>query len=417
MMEHTQMNNSISEETFRELELPADMNPCLESDLICLSHLRWDFVFQRPQHLLTRFAKHRRVFFVEEPIFDDSSEPRLEVSHRENGLRVATPHLPSGTDAMMAIEIQRMLIDEMIHCQRIWDYTLWYYTPMALSFTRHLEPARVIYDCMDELSLFKGAPQALIDLESELFARADLVFTGGHSLFEHKQMRHENIHASPSSIDFAHFSSARNGLPDPVDQMLLPHPRVGFFGVIDERADLEMIEGIADLRPNWQIVMIGPVVKIDEATLPKRPNIHYLGMKSYAELPAYLSNWDLAILPFAINESTRFISPTKTPEYLAAGKPVVSTPVRDVVRPYGEEGLVQIAATPPEFVVAGDLAMRQAQIDSDWRRRVDAFLGKTSWDGTWAKMAGLESRLELETRTIPEIVHSNLAAAQQSLVN
>ncbi len=216
----------------------------------------------------------------------------------------------------------------------------------------------------------------------------------GHHLYEYKCTRHENVHAFPSSIDFKHFSAARAALTEPEDQAPLPHPRIGFFGVIDERADLELIEGIAELRPDWQIVMIGPVVKIDPASLPKNPNIHYLGMKSYAEPPSYLAHWDLAILPFAINESTRFISPTKTPEYLAAGKPVVSTPVRDVVRPYGEEGLVHIARTPAEFVIVGEMAMNQCKTDADWRERVDAFLAKTSWDQTWSEMARLESRID-----------------------
>lgn len=267
------------------------------------------------------------------------------------------------------------------------DYVLWYYTPMALQFTRHLRPRAVVYDCMDELSAFRGASPLLRGLESELMSRADLVFTGGQSLYEAKRGLHSRVYAFPSSIDAAHFRAARDVSEEPADQAGLPHPRLGFFGVIDERLDIALLDEVARLRPDWQLVMIGPVVKIDPATLPQHANIHYLGMKSYEELPAYLSGWDVALLPFARNESTRFISPTKTPEYLAAGKPVVSTSIRDVVRPYGQEGYVHIADTPAEFVAACEAALREDAAER--LGRVDAFLSQTSWDGTWANMCAL----------------------------
>ena len=167
----------------------------------------------------------------------------------------------------------------------------------------------------------------------------------------------------------------------------IPHPRLGFFGVVDERMDLELLAAIAQAKPEWNLVIIGPCVKIDPATLPRGSNIHYLGMKTYAQLPAYLSGWDVALLPFALNESTRFISPTKTPEYLAAGCPVVSTPVRDVVRPYGERGYVAIAQTPSEFIAAIELALSART--STWRDEVDRFLSQMSWDRTWSEMSHL----------------------------
>lgn len=363
---------------------------CLKTDFICLSHLRWDFVFQRPQHLLTRFANHRRLFYFEEPIFEVGIHPHLNISQRSNKLMIVTPKLPEGTDRQVAFEMQRLLIDELIQGQKIIDYTIWYYTPMALTFSRHLQPARVVYDCMDELSHFKFAPPDLLPLESELLERADLVFTGGHSLYEFKRNHHHNIHPCPSSIDFAHFNKARLDLEDPEDQKHLSGPRLGFFGVLDERADLELIEGIAKLRPNWQLILIGPVVKIDEAHLPKLANIHYLGIKPYAELPSYLAHWDVALLPFALNESTRFISPTKTPEYLAAGKPVVSTPIQDVVKPYGKKGFVHIGSTAEDFVQLSEKAMRVQTLGSGWLTEVDNFLKSGSWDETWLNMAKLE---------------------------
>jgi len=247
----------------------------------------------------------------------------------------------------------------------------------------------IVYDCMDELSAFQGAPPELRQREADLFQQADLVFTGGQSLYEVKRHQHPNVYAFPSSIDVTHFVQARQAIDDPVDQANIPHPRLGFYGVIDERMDIDLLKGVAIARPDWQLVLIGPIVKIDPASLPQLPNIHYLGGKSYAELPHYLAGWDVALLPFARNESTRFISPTKTPEYLAAGKPVVSTSIRDVVRPYRDLGLVQIADSVPEFVAAVEVALQTAQKDSEWLDRVDAFLAQNSWDKTWASMSHL----------------------------
>ncbi|HEV2802211.1 MAG TPA: glycosyltransferase family 1 protein [Pyrinomonadaceae bacterium] len=362
-----------------------------EADLVCLSHLRWDFVYQRPQHLLSRCAKQRRVFFVEEPIFGQGPS-RLDVSQREDGVHVVVPHLPEGLSNEMAVEaIQQAMIDRLFAEHQIRDYVLWYYTPMALGWTRHLKPLATVYDCMDELSMFKNAPRSLRDREAELFRRADLVFTGGQSLYEAKRGQHPNVYAFPSSIDRAHFAQARDPrIEEPADQGSIPHPRMGFFGVVDERFDIELLDAISEARPDWHFVIIGPVVKIDEADLPRRANIHYLGGKSYKELPAYLAGWDVAALLFARNDSTRFISPTKTPEYLAAGRPVVSTSIRDVVRPYGKLGLVRIADDAASFIkAAAEIGMDEQVEDVGWLARVDEFLTGISWNQTWSEMAEL----------------------------
>lgn len=361
-------------------------------DLVCLSHLRWDFVFQRPQHLMSRFARDRRVFFVEEPLPGDGP-PRLEVSERPGGARIAVPRLPHGMSPQETEAAQAHLLRGLLAEHGVADYVLWYYTPMAVAFTDGLEPAAVVYDSMDELSLFRGAPPQLLERESRLLARADLVFTGGQSLYEAKRDRHPSVHAFPSSIDAEHFIQARNGIPHPEDQRSLPRPRLGYFGVIDERIDLDLIAALAEARPGWQIVLVGPVVKIDPETLPRRDNLHYLGMKPYAELPGYLAGWDVALMPFARNEATRFISPTKTPEYLAGGRPVVSTSIRDVVRPYGEMGLVEIADEPDAFAAAVERAFERLCPDGPhrhrWLARVDDFLARGSWSRTWQQMAGL----------------------------
>lgn len=371
-------------------------------DLVCFSHLRWDFVYQRPQHLLSRCVQARRVFIVEEPIASSEDASWLDISKRECGVWIVVPHLSETLkDEQLIPQLQRLL-DSLFAEAQIQKSILWYYTPMAVPFTQHLSSSTVVYDCMDELSAFKGAHPQLQAWEAHLFKLADLVFTGGHSLYEAKQHQHSSVHAFPSSIDAAHFAQARRSLPEPSDQREIPHPRLGFYGVIDERMDLELLDGIAQARPDWHLVIVGPIAKIDSASLPQRPNIHYLGGKSYPELPRYLAGWDVALLPFACNESTRFISPTKTPEYLAAGKPVVSTSIWDVARPYGDEKLVHIADTVPEFVEAIAIALDASQTPSDWLKRVDAFLAQTSWDLTWQAMNELiEGAIAANARKTP----------------
>jgi len=362
-------------------------------DLVCFAHLHWDFVWQRPQHLLSRFAQQGRVFYVEDAFFhaDDLIEPHMEVKERQNGVKVLVVHLPHrlhGDEAAID-QAQFDVLSRFFDDNGITNYLFWYYTPMALGKSRSFQPVLTVYDCMDELAQFKFAPPELRLREQELFQKADLVFTGGQRLYESKREQHNDAHAFPSSIDKDHFGQARNpDLAEPADQAGIPHPRVGFFGVVGERLDIDLLGQLATNHPEWQFVIIGPVVKIDPASLPHNANIHYLGGKNYQELPAYLRGWDVATLLFARNESTEFISPTKTPEYLAAGRPVVSTSIRDVVRPYGELNLVQIADDPKEFGQAIAIALEQGK-DADWRTRTDDYLATISWDLTWQNMVNL----------------------------
>ncbi len=375
-------------------------------DLVCFAHLHWDFVWQRPQHLLSRFAQAGRVFYVEEPFFhaDDAVAPHIEVKERQHGLQVIVAHLPQylRTDEAAADQAQAALLTEFFDEQSIEQYSFWYYTPMALGKSRHFAPLLTVYDCMDELANFKFAPPALKSREQELFRKADLVFTGGHTLYEAKREQHPDAHPFPSSIDKAHFGQARlPELSEPADQAGIAQPRIGFFGVVDERLDLELLGQLAENHPQWQFVIIGPVVKIDPAALPRPANIHYLGGKDYQELPAYLKGWDVATLLFADNESTKFISPTKTPEYLAAGNPVVSTPIRDVVRPYGDLNLVHIADNATDFGAAIATALTQ-RADADWQQRTDNYLATISWDDTWQQMLALmNNRLKAKRPVTP----------------
>ena len=354
------------------------------TDLICFSHLRWNFVYQRPQHLLSRFANQTRVFFIEEPIHHDAPD-KLHINE-EGNVYVVVPHLQHGCSHEESINKQREMLNDLISVMEINNYFAWYYTPMALPFTDHLQPRMVVYDCMDELSAFKFAPPELKENERILLNKSDVVFTGVYSIYEAKKTAHPNIYPFPSSIDKDHFGSARTITTDPADQAHIPHPRFGFYGVIDERFDINMIAEAAKARPEWQFVLIGPVVKIDPASLPRFENIHYLGGKDYKELPQYLAGWDVAIIPFEMNESTKYISPTKTPEYLAAGKPVISTPIKDVVSPYGDNKLVHIAADSKQFVKCGDAILKRKNAKA-WLNKVDAFLDGNSWDRTWSQMA------------------------------
>jgi Glycosyl transferases group 1 len=353
--------------------------------IICLSHLRWNFVYQRPQHILTAASEHFDVLFVEEPRYDDNCRARIEIADAAPRIRVAVPVLPEGMNPAEASILQRCLLSALLDDDEPSFRVKWYYTPMALGYSSGIPADLVVYDCMDELSNFHGAPPDIRLLERRLMEEADVVFTGGRSLYEAKEPHHHNIHCFPSSIDAAHFGKAQQGqLGIPEDQQAIPHPRVGFFGVIDERLDAQLVREVAALRPDVQFVMLGPVVKIDPATLPQAPNLHWLGGKSYAELPAYLAHWDAGFMPFAMNAATRFISPTKTPEFLAAGVPVASTPIKDVVAEWGRPKLVSIAASAREMAEAIDGLLELDR--APWLARVNQKLATMSWAQTWDDM-------------------------------
>lgn len=351
-------------------------------DLVCFSHLNWNFVYQRPQHLLSRFTSQYRVIYIQEFSYSEMQDG-YTISKGTENVWIVEPHLNNHHERI--IERQRAVVNSIFREQQIYKYIFWYYTPMSLLFSDHLHPAVTIYDCMDELSAFKFANPQLKNAEKALFEKADIVFTGGATLYEAKKHRHPNVHAFDSSIDNEHFKIARYHLEEYADQIHIPHPRLGFYGVIDERFDTALIAQAAALKPEWQFILIGPVVKIDESTLPRTSNIHYLGSKTYKELPGYLSGWDIALIPFSINESTRYISPTKTPEYLAGGKPVISTPITDVVNPYGKKGLVHIAANAAELVEKATTELNTKE-RKNWLAMVDEHLATNSWDITWFRM-------------------------------
>jgi UDP-galactopyranose mutase len=364
--------------------------------IIAFSHLRWDFVYQRPQQLLSRMAAKRRVIFIEEPVEapSDAEDAFLERITPEPNVVVYKPHSPVAArgfhDAQMPV--LHKLMQQVLEREKLKDYVLWFYTPMALPLAETLRPSTVVYDCMDELSAFLNAPPQLLEREERLLSLADTVFTGGPSLYRAKKDRHANVHCFPSSVDAKHFSAAASGIPEAGDQAGLARPRLGFFGVIDERIDLALLEKMADAHPEWQIAMVGPVVKIDPASLPRRPNLHYYGQRSYKELPQYLAGWDVCIQPFARNQATKFISPTKTLEYMAAERMIVSTPITDVAEPYGD--IVFLGQSAEDFIEACERALAAPEDEKASRlSKMREVLARTSWDRTVASMEQVIARV------------------------
>ncbi|MGZ5179016.1 MAG: glycosyltransferase [Ramlibacter sp.] len=377
--------------------------------LIVFSHLRWNFVYQRPQHLLSRLASRWRVVFIEEPMLGEA-EQRLERFSPAEGVEVWRPHVSGDAPGFHDdhISVLQEFIADAIRREKITGYWVWFYTPMAVPLVAELDPQGIIYDCMDELTLFKNAPRQLVQRENVLFKEADLVFTGGPSLYNSKKNRHPSVHCFPSSVDAQHFS--RSG-GDHALQAGLPRPRLGYCGVIDERINMDLVDAMATAHPDWQIVMVGPVVKIDPNGLPRHANIHWLGQQSYDDLPAFICGWDVCLMPFALNEATRFISPTKMLEYMACGRPSVSTSIRDVVEPYGH--VVSIADTPQDYVAACEAVLaRSAAEQAAHSAQLAQAISRTSWDRTAMAMAALieqADRAKSETSQAAEAEDATLA--------
>ncbi len=358
--------------------------------LVAFSHLRWGFVWQRPQHLLTRFAREMPVVVVEEPEYHlQGADVHVR---RDHGVTVVTPLLPKTTEKYgfgnhANGQISR-LVEPLIRPGA--NPILWYYTPMALGAEpTTVRPRLTVYDAMDDLASFRAAPPELRMREARLLSEVDLVFTGGPTLYRQRRDMHPSVHCFPSGVEPAHFASAKASPHEGLAHQR--HPILGYYGVIDERLDLDLLAEIADLRPGWTIALIGPVAKIDESTIPVRSNIVRFGQQAYDDLPGFLACFDVALMPFARNEATRAISPTKTLEYLAGGKPVVSTPIADVITLYGDA--VEIATTGEEFVAAAEAVLnRTSDADRQWRARAAHLVATHDWDCIASEMLAVMSR-------------------------
>jgi len=356
------------------------------NSLVVFSHLRWNFVYQRPQHIISRLARKWRVLFVEEPIFHPG-DPRAELRSPHPGVTVLTPHTPLTAPGFHDDQIPLLskLVANALPRERIEDYGAWLYTPMALPLLQRLAPRFVVYDCMDELTAFRGAPRQLVQRENALLRVANVVFCGGPSLYEARRTRHCNVYHFPSSVDREHFSRGTDAANTHPEIKTLSRPRIGFYGVLDERLDLALLEKMATARPEWELCIVGPVAKIDPVLLPQAPNLHYFGARRYDELPSFLAGWDISILPFAQSDATRFISPTKTLEYMAAERPIVSTPIPDVERLYGH--VIRFGDTPEKIIAQCDAALIEP-VEERTRRIGDMrkIVAATSWDETAREM-------------------------------
>ena len=345
-----------------------------EYDMIVFCHLRWDFVYQRPQHIISRLAKDYRILVVEEP------QPTRLNGNSPLEVREITPNIHVFRPPVQSIKSIGTFLKK--HLKKQTFPVGWFYSPAFVPVLEYLDFETVVYDCMDELSLFKGASAELISQEKQLLAAADIVYTGGKSLYESKKQKHHNVFCFPSSVDIGHFASENNteiSLPD--DLKDIPTPIVGYYGVIDERIDLDLLKETAAKCPDTSFVMIGPLCKIEDHDLPRAKNIHYLGMKSYEELPQYLHFFDVAMMPFALNDSTKYISPTKTLEYMSAYKPIISTKVRDVVRDYSN--CIALIDDAENFAKAISEAPERDLSE------YGQILEKTSWDATAEQMSSI----------------------------
>jgi glycosyltransferase involved in cell wall biosynthesis len=344
-------------------------------DIVVMCHLRWEFVYQRPQHIISRLSKDHKILFIEEPLKKETKGHNLKILSQN--LHILQPNTDS-------IEEIGSILTDFLRNTRV--PIGWFYSASFIPLLEQLEFDHIIYDCMDELSMFKGAPQHLIEQEKYLLAHTDVVFTGGKSLYESKKQIHDNVFCFPSSVDEEHFATAKNGVSLPADIATIPHPIAGYYGVVDERIDLDLLEKTAVTNPDISFVMIGPVVKIQEEELPQAPNIHYLGMKPYKVLPNYLKAFDIAMMPFALNDATKFISPTKTLEYMAAGKPIISTKIKDVVRDYSH--CIKLVTDSDDFTKQLQHLL-SSENDENQAGNYKDVLEKTSWSNTVKGMADI----------------------------
>ena len=353
--------------------------------LLTFSHLRWNSAPRRPHHIMSRMAGKRDILFIEEPILR-GGDATLEVTAAEPRLRVIQPHLPfNGTGfGDHQVETLATLLRAFLTREGYKEYAAWVYTPMAVTLARALRPKAMVYDCMDELASFLLAPPELPEREAELLAYADVVFADGPGLHRSKRNQHPFVHSFPSGVDTEHFATA-DDVDEARDQESLPHPRLGLFGVVDERMDLSILQHLSAERPDWQIVVVGPIARIEASRLPHGSNLHYIGLRSYQEIPSYLAGWDVCLMPFQKSAVTTYISPRKCLEYMAAGRPIVSTPIPDIAEPYGD--VVRTGEGPEGFLEACERALAETEAQQNARESLSRqILHRTSWEETVDRM-------------------------------
>ena len=343
-------------------------------------------MWQRPQQFLSRLSARHRVLFVEGPVPSDKVKNATvnlrEVSDYPN-IVVVQMQMPATRwqDGAWVDKERRRLVQSVLAGplgSNFEDPVQWFYDPMAVTaFAGHLDERALVYDCMDQLSQFKGAPPELVRRERELLAVADVVFAGGPKMWVDKREHNANCFSYGCGVDVNHFGRARQETTEiPADVRNFSGPVLGYFGVVDERIDYDLLAGLADHDPEWNVVIVGPTTKVDPAMFPKRPNLHWLGGRDYSQLPAYAKRFDVCLMPFAINEATEFINPTKALEYMATATPIVSTAIEDVVLQFSE--VVRVAATHKNFIA--DCAREASRPTKARIQRGLAMARRNTWD-------------------------------------
>jgi len=372
--------------------------------IICFSHLTWDRnLFQRPQQLMLRFSKRFNVLYVSgyscrQFFIDLFRRKKTHSYHVTDNLAVYSPFAlpPIKKYSSITIRLNKILLSFLVKRRlkklKFKDPILWIYHPRYIDAIGKFKEELIIYDCMDDftslLSDYEDRERNIKD-ERALLKKADMVFAGGYSIAELKRDSREHIHVFPSAVEIYHFKKARSdNLEMPDDITDIPHPILGYWGAIDERVDHELLKRLAMKHPEWSIVLLGPIVRHkagDLSYLKEIKNIFWLGPKDYSLLPNYAKAFDVCLIPFVLSREGKFLSPTKTLEYLATGKPVVSTPITDVVRFY--DGVVGIADGPDEFGMAVRRCMEED--NASMKQKRICFTENKSWEDTAEKMEKL----------------------------
>lgn len=380
-----------------ETELTPHSENSTAYPIIVHCHLCWDWVWQRPQQFISRLSKRHRILFVETIGPDPQlATPFARFYTPENlpNITVLRLQFPSWRweDGDYVDRTRREMVQEFLKGPGRGQFdnpVQWFYDPMAVpAFHGQMNEILTVYDCMDELSKFKCAPPEIRTREASLLNEAEVVFTGGRKLWESKKLSNDNCHFYGCGVEVDHFARARAAETRvPEDLANIPKPVLGYFGVVDERMDYDLVAKLADANPNWSIAIVGPVMKVDPNSLPKRPNLYWLGQRQYADLPGFCKGFNVCLMPFALNESTEFINPTKALEYMASGREIISTAVPDVISNFSQ--VVKVGYSHDEFIALCRRAVEQP--DTEAVERGLEMASQNTWEMIVSK---LESHIE-----------------------
>ncbi len=362
--------------------------------IVCFSDISWNVKFQRPHQLFSQAKRINIIIFIEKPLLQRSGKPNHFISRVSDNILILTPVITDEDPESTIHETVEQLLTEKLKSHNTTEYICWYYSPKAINYSQKLTPKLIIFDCMDECCGYEGADTEVNESEKKLLEVTDLVFTGGRSLCNAKKLLHKNVHLFPDSIDYERF----NGNTKQAKKNIIKKPaaKIGYFGVIDERLDLNLLDKIAANKPKWKFEIAGPIVENMHGKLPERKNITFTGDIRDEEIPSIIGEWDAAILPYSKNNSTENTAPSRLLVYFAANKNIVSTSINDIVHYFGENGMVRIADEPDDFVKALEAAIKYKP-EAEWQKKVDSIIRKTTWEKTWNGMSKKINKLLSDT--------------------